>query len=326
MRGAIISWLIAFGVVFGSPSVAQDSQIPLDYLEDFAGVLPDGSFAFALQVSDNLPPELENDVFEPGWVIVELHQTEPDILITEGPQHILEVLGRLEPGAVVYLTMVGLESGNTRERRVEIRSEVELLAGRQFAAARDSQIFSAASNQMALRLQLFLDGSFEALAELARDDMRARVGTGYRPEWVVSRIGVYTPSNPPRYTPMIANYAAMRLAVLGSCGHPVTPMRLDVNNVSELRTLSGYTIRRDDLSFELDFEALSRFVPVIRANAHLPQEGMRGWSRIRDDFRGVFANLSCSSPLLRQLEANMIAYASGQPPRHVRGIVAEVSP
>lgn len=315
MRGTITSFLIAFCAVLGTPAAAQDGQVPLDYLEDFAGVLPDGSFAFALQVSDNIPPELQTDVFTPGWAIVELHQTQPEVIITEGPQHIRELLGGMEVGAVATLTLVNLRSGHTFERRLQILSNEERAAGRQLAMAGDRAVFG--STLYGRRLELLARGHFEALDSLREGDvnqaMRELGPVGDLMEAFMPSV-VDTTARTSRYEGLIVMYAVARVAMHGACGDRLSSFTVSRTTWTEFR--NGFGHYRGSTAPVT--ETVGSFaIPARLASIAERQNYTETPREIGAALGPIVRQLPCDSIVRHRLEENMLRYISGQSPAYV---------
>lgn len=181
----------------------------------------------------------------------------------------------------------------------------------QLAAAARTDEFGPLTDREALRIRLMADGSFEALGRLSEHDNRDSLEFHTDLSMLVS---------PPRsgeeqatYEAMIASYATARLQLLGDCGEPTTPMRLDVVNVWETRR-NGVVVDVDDLSYSLDFNVISRFARIVQNEGLPEQPGAPGWTSVLRAYSDVFENLSCDSPQRVHLEDNMIAYAEGREP------------
>ena len=333
MRGmhgtaAAIAVLLFLGA---PPAGAQEVPAPGDLeFEEFAGILPDSSFAFALRIEQVDSEDLKAAGLEPGAVITEVQRQRSGthMMTSHSPEQMSDLLADFRRGDRFNITLFA--PGEIERRRVSytIPSFAEIArANRKARLARQAAMVEHSrklgdpfgESHWGVHLRLMALGAFDLArdaidrnASLAPDIIRAIAGE--RAEWIAGLVegasrleGRMAPN-----AGLIGAYGVTRSAVLGSCGEPERTISQTVTSWTDYRDgLGNYRGRSPERIDRTSVTVPVRLAPMLLKAGDVEPSFLAGMN-----LRAIIARMRCDDPWRIRLEDNMEAFFHHRPPVH----------
>lgn len=184
----------------------------------------------------------------------------------------------------------------------------------------DAGLFPLGSDYGGRMLSYLALGDFSAARSEQRKSadevirqIRSMGPPGYNPLAEFYEWGFRTKDTLGPYNALITSYIIRRVQVLGACGDPLVPVTRSYVEIETRRTVSGIELGSREVGSYTD----RALVPVDFRHIVDREEDVTPGQYSRSLVDGAIGRLTCDSEMRRHLEANMIAFNSGEEPAWV---------